>query len=490
MKYFGYWTLLIALAVSAVAAYYSVVGLTAIFAAAVIPIIIMGTALEIAKVTTAIWLHSFWSVAPTAMRIYLTSATVVLMFITSMGIFGFLSKAHIEQTAQAGEGRAQIERIETELQRLDNDIARAEESIDKIENATTNADGALQEKIATEESRIASIYTRLDVDLANAQTRHEQKIAPYEQMRQQIDDDLSMITQYLSESKIRSVQALIGVKPDGSYGENTAAAVAEFRAAHEQRRNDALSAIDEARDELTAELAQLREQADASIAQSNTLINRLRDQIGITTAADESDVDRISTLRQRIKDAELSKDELISTRYEIEVENRKLEAEVGPVKYIAEMIYGEDAGNDLLEKAVRYVILMIVAVFDPLAIVLVLAGVMTIERFHGPRIEKYTHDEEEPTDDNHHTSPEFPAVHEFLRSQDTNGSMEGSQDDIVGTPDVHSTSSVDVYADSSEIIRSSSQEEIYAAEEDIVKDEPVPDAGETGSLSPGRLYRR
>ena len=108
MKVFGYWTLFVALCISVVAAYYSIIGLTAIFAAAFIPIVIMGSALEVAKVTTAIWLHRYWHITPFLMKFYLTTATVVLMFITSMGIFGFLSKAHIEQTAAANEGVAQF----------------------------------------------------------------------------------------------------------------------------------------------------------------------------------------------------------------------------------------------------------------------------------------------------------------------------------------------------------------------------------------------
>src|SRR6056300_1930504 len=115
MKIFGYWTLAIALVISVVAAYYSIIGLTAIFAAAIIPIIIMGSALEVAKVTTAVWLHRYWHVAPFLMKFYLTIATVVLMFITSMGIFGFLSKAHIEQTSASEESIARVESIESEI---------------------------------------------------------------------------------------------------------------------------------------------------------------------------------------------------------------------------------------------------------------------------------------------------------------------------------------------------------------------------------------
>ena len=92
-------TTLTALTISAVAIYYSIAGLVAIFAAAAVPIMIMGGALEVGKLVTAVWLHKHWKRATWWLKTYLTIAVVVLMFITSMGIFGFLSKAHIEQTS-------------------------------------------------------------------------------------------------------------------------------------------------------------------------------------------------------------------------------------------------------------------------------------------------------------------------------------------------------------------------------------------------------
>ena len=98
----------VALALSGIAAYYSIIGLTAIFAAAVIPIIVMGGVLEVAKLTVTVWLHQNWQRARWIMKSYLVSAVAVLMFITSMGIFGFLSKSHIEQSAM---GTEQVEQV-------------------------------------------------------------------------------------------------------------------------------------------------------------------------------------------------------------------------------------------------------------------------------------------------------------------------------------------------------------------------------------------
>ena len=154
MKLFGYWTILVALVISGVAAYYSIVGLVAIFAAAMLPIIIMGGALEIGKLTTAVWLHTYWDKAAWHIKSYLVVALVLLMFITSMGIFGFLSKAHIEQTAAANEGFAQLERIETEIVRYEEVIARSETKIEKLSNTNTDQDAGIQEKIDGEQQRI------------------------------------------------------------------------------------------------------------------------------------------------------------------------------------------------------------------------------------------------------------------------------------------------------------------------------------------------
>ena len=94
--FLAFLTLLVALSLSGIAAYYSIIGLTAIFAAAVIPIIVMGGILEVSKLTVTVWLHQNWHRANVVMKFYMLPAVIILMFITSMGIFGFLSKAHIE----------------------------------------------------------------------------------------------------------------------------------------------------------------------------------------------------------------------------------------------------------------------------------------------------------------------------------------------------------------------------------------------------------
>ena len=150
----GLLVLLTALTISAVAIYYSVVGLVAIFAAAALPIMIMGGVLEVGKLVTAVWLHRYWKDTVWWLKTYLSFAVVLLMFITSMGIFGFLSKAHIEQTSAGEESVAQVERIVTEIARQESIIVRAEAQIEKAESSINTQDNTVQEQIDREQKRI------------------------------------------------------------------------------------------------------------------------------------------------------------------------------------------------------------------------------------------------------------------------------------------------------------------------------------------------
>ena len=128
-------TLFIALTISAVAAYYSIVGLIAIFSAAAIPIAVMGIVLEAGKLITASWLYQNWKTVPSLLKGYLCSAVFILMFITSMGIFGFLSKAHIEQTTIASDNTLEIELLQSSIERELTGIGRAEKQLNLLDNA-------------------------------------------------------------------------------------------------------------------------------------------------------------------------------------------------------------------------------------------------------------------------------------------------------------------------------------------------------------------
>jgi hypothetical protein len=377
MRLFGIWTILVALVISAIAAWYSIIGLVAIFAAAVVPVVIMGTALEIGKITSAIWLHFNWKTHRYLIKGYLVFAVLLLMFITSMGIFGFLSKAHIEQNAQAIEGVAQLERIEVEITRAEGEITRTENKIEKLSTADTSTDDGIQEKIRVAEESIQTVYDRLKDDVEFTQDSLDQAAAPYLKQAEQADATLEKMNTYAETNNITALQGLVGAAQDGRMGSKTAKLVSEFREKVEKNRMMALFQLQKIRENSQDETKDLRSAADRTIAQTNKLINRLREQLG--TATDNDVEPQIQVLRVKIKDFELNLDTLFEEKYTIEAAGRELEAEVGPVKYIAELVYGEDADRDALEDAVRWVILILVIVFDPLAIVLVISGIALIE---------------------------------------------------------------------------------------------------------------
>lgn len=237
-------TLLVALSLSSVAAWYSIIGLTAIFAGAVIPVIIMGGILEVGKITTTVWLRKYWNRAGWLLKLYLVPAVIALALLTSMGIFGFLSKAHMEHGINTGDSQAK-------LLLYDEKIKTQRDNIELARKALTQMDNQVDQRLSRGDS------------------------------------------------------------------ENSAERAVQIR----------------------------------------------RQQAGERTK-----------LQKDIGDAQKEIAKLNEERAPIAAENRKVEAEVGPIKYIAALIYGDNADNNMLESAVRWVIILLVIVFDPLAIALVLAA--------------------------------------------------------------------------------------------------------------------
>jgi hypothetical protein len=246
----AYLTLISGLSISAVAVYYSVVGLTAIFAAAVVPIIIMGATLEISKLVATVWLKQNWKIAPWSVKAYLMTAIFVLMIITSMGIFGFLSKAHSDQNLVSGDVLAKL-----------------------------------------------SIY----------------------------------------DEKIKTSKENIEVK--------------------------------------RKELKQLDEAVDQVMARSTD--EKGADKAVAIRKSQQRDRNRIA---KEIETEQTNIGNLNNEASPIRAEVRKVEAEVGPLKYIASFVYG-DTDPTILEKSVTWVIITLIVVFDPLAIILLLASQISFQNF-------------------------------------------------------------------------------------------------------------
>ena len=395
----GILVLLSALSISAVAIYYSIAGLVAIFAAAAIPIMVMGTVLEVGKLVTAVWLHKYWGKAVWWLKTYLSVAVVVLMFITSMGIFGYLSKAHIEQTSASIETTEKITQLETEIARYTGIVERAEQKIDKAENAGANKNDTIQDQIDREQKRIDTAYDRIQPLVQEQQNliqqeiiRKDKKIEPYLAQVSNIDSDLQTLSDLLNrrdKESIRRLQSIVGTRVDGTYGSRTAKQVENYRDGLIAKRESILTTISQIEEKdspiITAaneEIKRLRNIAEQEIADSNKVINKLRSEIGNVVTTDSTDF--IDAELLKIKNANVEIELLTEEKYKIEAEYRKLEAEVGPIKYIAEFVYGEEADRDLLEEAVRWVIILIIFVFDPLAVLLLIASQYTFD-FANPK---------------------------------------------------------------------------------------------------------
>ena len=374
---YGYFTLGVALVISAIAAYYSIVGLATLFAAALIPVIIMGAALEVGKITAAVWLKLNWARASLTYKLYLIPAVAILMFLTSMGIFGFLSKAHLDQASNTQESQAQIQRLDAEIARRTDIVRRAETKIKELESTGTGQDAQTQNQIDREQTRIDAALKRIEPAIQEQNSIISGQLKVYQDQLEKIDNDLQRLQNSLDKNDIAAAQAMVGVQPDGRIGPRTQAAFKEYRDRLTAQRQELINTIERSNNNpaiqaARREIQRIRATVEVQINESNQLINRLRAQVGKGPA---QNIDGLIDEQQiRIKTANQELEQFIDQKYKLESEFRKLEAEVGPVKYLAELIYGDNPDKSLLEKAVRIVILIIVVVFDPLALVLILAA--------------------------------------------------------------------------------------------------------------------
>ena len=240
-------TFLSAISISVIAAGYSIIGLATLFAGAVIPIIAMGSALEVGKLVAASWLYNNWdSDEPRLLKAYLFGAIIVLIFITSMGIFGFLSKAHLDQVKPTSSNNIKIQLLNNQINQQQTIIDRSQKTLDQLDKA-------------------------LDVYIEN-----------------------EFVSRGLKER---------------------------------QKQEEERSTL-------------------------NTAINNASDKIA----------------------------DLTNQKASLSLEQDKIEAEVGPIKYVAELIYGENA-QDNFDKSVRIVILILIFVFDPLAVLLLIAANISLRQW-------------------------------------------------------------------------------------------------------------
>lgn len=376
-----------AVCLSAIAGYYSVLGMASIFAGSAIAVMTMTAILEASKVIVASWLYNNWKQTPFLLKSYLTAAVVVLMLITSIGIFGYLSKAHIEQTLQAQSNFEQIEKIQQEITRQEASVAKMEAEIASLESKSVDNDAVIQQQIDQEQARIDSAYARIQpaIDEQNSIIAKEEAglgtdVELYKDLVATIDKNLTSIEDNIAAGNIKAVQALVGVDPDGNLGPATERAIEAFRSGQTAEKQRLMNLIAVESENITSpvidaareEIKRLRASAEAEVENSNALINRLRAQIG---TVDTSEVDKkVAELEQSITTANTTITQLIEQKTTLETEYRKIEAEVGPIKFVAQMFYGPEVDQNLLEESVRYMILVLIFVFDPLAMLMLIAS--------------------------------------------------------------------------------------------------------------------
>ena len=365
---FGIFTLLTALAIAGVAAWFSIEGLMAIFSASALPIAIMAGTLEVGKLLTASWLYRYWNETTLLLKTYLSIAVVVLMLITSMGIFGYLSKAHLDQAGETGDAFAKVERIDGQIQREENKIALLEDRILGIGGSID-----VSESIKQQEEIRDGAWARVqgDIDYANGQI-------------DRLRDQLAVLDKAVNDLREKGVE-VVTLDEGGAFRQAETEKIDYVAQA-----NELFAQQKEQRDQIRADIQvqqdnidKYRAQAQKTIDDANAEINRLRNQNSSQQDENILKIDDYNTQIDEIYDnIVILKDE----KFEAESIVRNLEKEVGPIKYVAQLIYGEDT-ESYLDQAVRLFILMLVFVFDPLAVVLIIAANQTLLRY-GINLEK------------------------------------------------------------------------------------------------------
>ena len=365
---FGILTLITALAIAGVAAWFSIAGLMAIFSAAAMPIAIMAGTLEVGKLLTASWLYRYWNETGILLRTYLSIAVFILMLITSMGIFGYLSKAHLDQASESGDAFAIVERIDGQIGREENKIATLEDRILGI-GGTVDVSQSIQQQ----ESIRDGAWERVQGDIEYAQGQ-------IQSLRDQLAT-LDTAVNNLREKGVEEIETDAGGtfrRAETETIDYVAQANTLFASQKEQRDGIKVDI-----DKQQANIDGYRAQAQKTIDQANSEINRLRNS---NTVQQDTNLVKIDEFNEQIDTIYVKISTLKDEKYEAESVVRTLEKEVGPIKYVAQLLFGGDS-EDLLDKAVQVFILMLVFVFDPLAVMLVIAANQTLLRY-GINLEK------------------------------------------------------------------------------------------------------
>ena len=351
-------TLLSALSISGVAIFYSVIGLATIFPGAFVPVVIMGGVLEVGKLITASWLYRNWKFTPFMLKTYLTTAVIILSLITSMGIFGFLSKAHLEQNLASDTLIQRIQILEDKIESEKMSIERQTLVINRAEKAINRDTGTASGDIEVQQSIIADANEKLKTLLAVETNTVRDLNDRLKVLDKNVSDVLTANKSFFNEEK----------------------AAADLKASQKEERKQIAVKVAEAQDRI----AELKADHKEEIAKAQEIIANMRsgsqDNKGQFTK-------EIEIAEQKIFDSQGKIDLFIVEKQPLEKEMLTLEAEIGPVKYIAALAVDWGVTDQVeTSKAVRWVIIIIIFVFDPLAVLLLISANISLTQYNEKKL--------------------------------------------------------------------------------------------------------
>ena len=362
MKFLNYLALFTSLGIAGIAAYFSVLGLATIFAGAYMGVVVMAGALEFGKIVTATYLHLFWDKL-NYMKYYLTLSVVVLMLITSLGIFGYLAKASSDTSYATATANSEIQRIDSLIDRQENNILLIEERITALDTGSVDVTESVNAQIEIRDGAWDRVQG--DIDYAQGQI---------DSLRIQ----LTSLDNAVNELRNKGVEVI--TTDEGGVFQGAETETIDYVAQASKLFEEQKEQREQIREDIALQQANIdkyREQAQSTINNANAEINRLQNlstgNLDEKIAKTEEYNEQIDTLLDTIQ---VYKDE----RFVFEQEILGFEREVGPIKYIAEVIYGQDDSVKYLDNAIRWVIFALIFVFDPLAVLLLITSAGLIAR--------------------------------------------------------------------------------------------------------------
>jgi hypothetical protein len=356
-KFFNYLALMSAIGVAGIAAYFSVIGLATIFAGAYLGVVIMTAALEFGKLVTAAYLHLKWDLLG-KQKYYLAFSVVVLMLITSLGIFGYLAKASSDTSYATMSAQAEADRFTTQIEREENRIETLTIRLDTFGRGQFD----ITESVNAQEDIRDGAWSRVQGDIDYSQGQ-------IDDIRERLNTSLTAL-----DNIVLSYTEQGTVTVGGAFNRDTTDNVAlgvQVREDQQSERNQLQQTANGQIEGFQTQIDSYREQAQDTINTSNTEIRRLQnlnnsaqDEVIANSAEINLQIDNIYDIISGLRDE----------RFVFEQEILAFEKEVGPIKYVAEVIYGQEESVKYLDNAIRWVIFAIIFVFDPLAVLLLISS--------------------------------------------------------------------------------------------------------------------